>query len=126
MPFGYVLRTMRWNFMPLGKEYLFGQVLRAMRWNFMLLGKKYPEHTLFGECSGQEPRLCFCFVKYLLVPLLTQCPPRRVLVAGAAAAAAGATGADLAPASASARCGPFPTPACASAGLQSKHILTAK
>jgi hypothetical protein len=30
----------------------------------------------FGECSGQEPRLCICFVKYLSDLLLTQCPPR--------------------------------------------------
>ncbi len=59
------------------RAYAFWQVLRAMRWNFMPLGKKYPEHTPFGEGSGQEPRLCFRFVKYLPVPLLTQCPRRR-------------------------------------------------
>ncbi len=51
-------------------------MLRAIRWNFMPFGKKYPEYTPFCECSGQEPRLCFGFVKYVSVQLLTQCPPR--------------------------------------------------
>ncbi len=57
------------------RAYAFWQVLRVMRCNFMPLGKKYPEHMPFGKCSGQEPRLCLCFVKYLSVQLLTQYPP---------------------------------------------------
>jgi hypothetical protein len=71
-----------------GRAYAF-QVWRVpralrLRWNlnsgFMPLGKtrKYPEHKPIGECSGQEHRLCFYFVKHLSVPgqPLTQCPPR--------------------------------------------------
>ncbi len=38
----------------LSLAYALWWVLRAIRWNFVPLGKKYLEHTPFGECSGQS------------------------------------------------------------------------
>jgi hypothetical protein len=81
-PYWRGLRAMPWNSMPCwqgvswaGWAYAFLTRSQGNKMEiYAILARSILSLRLFGEGSGQEPSLSFCFVKYLSVPLLTQCP----------------------------------------------------
>jgi hypothetical protein len=55
----------------------------TFRWNFVPLGKKYPEHTPFGECSGQWQEVSRAYTFWLVLRAMARSIPSIRLLASA-------------------------------------------